>query len=36
MKEGVIVASRHIHMSNEDAAKFGVTDKQIVKVKTSG
>ncbi|CZS11789.1 Propanediol utilization protein PduL [Clostridioides difficile] len=23
-------------MSNEDAAKFGVTDKQIVKVKTSG
>ncbi|MDI0266632.1 phosphate propanoyltransferase [Clostridioides difficile] len=36
MKEGVIVASRHIHMSNEDAAKFGVADKQIVKVKTSG
>jgi putative phosphotransacetylase len=36
LTEGVIVASRHIHMSLDDAAKFGVQDKQIVKVKTFG
>ena len=36
LTEGVIVASRHIHMSLEDAAKFGVEDKQIVKVRTFG
>jgi putative phosphotransacetylase len=36
LKEGVIVASRHIHMSLEDAKKFGVNDKQIVKVRTFG
>ncbi len=31
--EGVIIAKRHIHMTHEDAAAFGVTDKQVVKVK---
>ena len=31
--EGVIAAKRHIHMTPEDAAEFGVTDKQIVSVK---
>ena len=31
--EGVIIAQRHIHMTPEDAEKFGITDKQIVKVK---
>ena len=36
LEKGVIVASRHIHMSLDDAAKFGVQDKQIVKVKTFG
>ena len=36
LSEGVIVASRHIHMSLEDAARFGVEDKQIVKVRTFG
>lgn len=36
LAEGVIVAARHIHMSLEDAAKFGVADKQIVKVRTAG
>jgi putative phosphotransacetylase len=36
LKEGVIIAKRHIHMTPEDAEKFGVRDKQIVKVKTSG
>lgn len=32
---GVIVAKRHIHMTPEDAAAFGVSDKQIVWVKIS-
>lgn len=36
LTEGVIVASRHIHMSLTDAENFGVKDKDIVKVKTSG
>ncbi len=36
MTEGVIVASRHIHMSLEDAKNFGVEDKEIVKVRTFG
>ena len=31
--EGVIIAKRHIHMTPEDAAAFGVADKQIVKVR---
>lgn len=30
---GVIVAKRHIHMTPEDAAEYGVEDKQIVSVK---
>lgn len=32
---GVIIAKRHIHMTPEDAAAFGVKDKQIVWVKIS-
>lgn len=31
--EGVIAAKRHIHITPEDAAEFGVEDKQIVSVK---
>ncbi len=31
--EGVIAAKRHIHMTKADAAKYGITDKQIVSVK---
>ena len=36
MSRGVIVAARHIHMSLEDAEKFGVKDKDIVSVQTQG
>ena len=32
ISEGVIVAKRHIHMTPEDAAEFGVSNGQIVKV----
>ena len=34
LEEGVIVAKRHIHLTPEDAKKFGVTDKQTVKLQT--
>ncbi len=33
VKEGVIVAKRHIHMTPEDAEAFGVTNGEIVAVK---
>lgn len=33
ISEGVIVAKRHIHMTPEDAANYGLSDKQIVSVK---
>jgi len=36
LNAGVIVASRHIHMHTSDAEEFGVSDKQIVKIKTDG
>jgi putative phosphotransacetylase len=34
LKEGVIVAARHVHMSEEQAAAYGVRDGGIVAVKT--
>ena len=34
LNEGVIVAKRHIHLTPEDAEKFGVADKQTVKLQT--
>ncbi|MDR3310516.1 MAG: phosphate propanoyltransferase [Oscillospiraceae bacterium] len=34
--EGVIIAKRHIHLTPEDAAKFGIKDKQIIRVGVGG
>ncbi len=36
LEEGVIVASRHIHMSPEDAARLCVADKDMVRVRLEG
>jgi len=36
INEGVIVAKRHVHLTPEDAEKFGLVNKQIVKVKLGG
>ena len=36
LDKGVIAAKRHIHMTPEDAAEYGVVDKQVVSVKISG
>jgi putative phosphotransacetylase len=33
---GVIVAARHIHFHTEDAKRWGITDKQFIKVRLSG
>ncbi|MBE5812141.1 MAG: phosphate propanoyltransferase [Clostridiales bacterium] len=33
LNKGLIIAKRHIHMTPEDAAEFGVQDKEIVNVK---
>ena len=33
LEEGVIVAARHIHMHTSDGEKFGLKDKDIVKVR---
>lgn len=34
LKQGVIVAKRHIHMTPEDAKRFCVKDKQVVRLQT--
>lgn len=36
LKEGCIISNRHIHMSLEDSAKFGVSDGQYVDVEVNG
>lgn len=36
ISDGVIIAKRHIHMTPADAETFGVTDKEIVKVRIEG
>ncbi len=34
LPEGVIAARRHIHITPQDAARMGVTDKQVVRLQT--
>lgn len=34
LREGVIAAQRHIHLTPEDAKQFGVKDQQMVKLQT--
>lgn len=36
LDEGVIVAQRHIHMTPENAKKFGVSDGELVKIEVDG
>lgn len=36
LEKGVIIAHRHIHMSEEDAKEFGVKDKEFVSVRVGG
>jgi putative phosphotransacetylase len=36
LEEGVIVAARHIHFHTRDAEKWGIKDKQVLRVKTNG
>ncbi len=34
LTKGVIIAKRHIHMTPEDAQRFGVQDRQVVRLQT--
>lgn len=34
LKEGVIVAQRHVHLTPADGVRFGVRDRQVVKLET--
>lgn len=36
LQEGVIIAARHIHMHSDDAVRFGLKDKETVRVATAG
>ncbi len=36
LDQGIIAALRHIHMSTDDGRRFGVQDKQMVKVRCGG
>jgi putative phosphotransacetylase len=36
LKEGVIVASRHLHISDKDAEKFGLKDMDRISIKSNG
>ena len=36
LKEGVIFAARHLHISPDDARRSGLTEKQLVAVKFPG
>ncbi|MDD5091253.1 MAG: phosphate propanoyltransferase [Candidatus Wallbacteria bacterium] len=34
--QGLIIARRHVHMTPEDASRFGVRDKQMIKARITG
>jgi putative phosphotransacetylase len=36
ISEGVIIAKRHLHLTPEDAKKFSLKDKQLIKVRVGG
>jgi len=36
ISEGVIIAKRHVHLTPEDAERFGLVDKQIINVSVAG
>ena len=36
ISEGLMIAKRHIHLTPEDAEAFGLSDKQIVRVRVEG
>jgi putative phosphotransacetylase len=36
LEQGVIIAKRHVHFSPADAVRFGVVDKQKIRLKTRG
>lgn len=36
LKEGVIIAKRHIHFTPEDAEAMGIKDKEVLKVQVAG
>ena len=36
LTEGVIVAARHIHFHTEDAERWGIKDKQLLRVRVNG
>ncbi|WAN63611.1 phosphotrans-acetylase [Candidatus Phytoplasma rubi] len=36
IKEGVIIADRHIHFSPQEAKEFNVVDKQVINIKIDG
>ena len=35
-KEGCIIAARHLHLTADEAAKFGLKDKDIISIKADG
>lgn len=36
LEQGVIIAKRHLHLTPQDAGKYGIEDKEILLVKTHG
>jgi len=36
LKEGAIIAKRHLHITAKDAAEYGIKDKEIIQIKVGG